>query len=231
MKLTLISFKLCPFVKKAEILLRFKGVDYETESIDLANPPEWFMQISPLKKVPLLLVDKHVIFESSVICEYLDEAYPNQLHPNDLILRAKNRSWIEFGNSCLWDSFYLTMKETEEDFYEVRDSLLKKFDQIEHVLQGFYFNGAECSLIDISFVPLFQYLSCINEVNPVIFFDERHPKIFKWKSHLFELSAVKAIYSSDLKVAQLAQISKRQGYLSNFLKNRKPDCYAKKEVY
>jgi len=231
LELKLISFNLCPFVKKAEILLKFKGIDYEVESIDLANPPEWFMQISPLKKVPLLLVDEHVIFESSVICEYIDEAYPKQLHPNDLILRAENRSWIEFGNSCLWDSFYLTIKETEEDFNEAISSLLMKLDQIERVLQEPYFNGSDCSLVDINFAPLFQYLNCINEVCHAIFFDKRHPKILKWKKHLLELSAVKTVYSPDLKVRQLEQISKRQGYLSSFLKNVKPSHGAEKKIY
>lgn len=232
MKLKLISFNLCPFVKKAEILLSFKGIDFETEFIDLSKPPEWFMRISPLKKVPLLLVDGHVIFESSVICEYIDEAYPEQLHPENLILRSENRSWIEFGNSCLWDSFYLTIRETEESFYEVRDGLLLKFDQIERVLhRGPYFNGSGCSLVDLSFVPLFQYLDCINEVNPVIFFNERHLKILEWKNRLLELSAVKAVYSPDLKVKQLELIGKRQGYLSKFLKNRNSDNDVEKTIY
>ncbi|MCF6323779.1 MAG: glutathione S-transferase family protein [Gammaproteobacteria bacterium] len=231
MALKLISFNLCPFVKKAEILLELKGVDYEVESIDLKNPPEWFMQISPLKKVPLLLVEEHVIFESSVICEYIDEAYPEQLHPDNLILRAKNRSWIEFGNACLWDSFYLTVKETEEDFNEVMNSLLIKFDQIEREVQGAYFNGSDCSLVDINFAPLFQNLNTINEVHPAILFDKRYPKILNWKKHLFELDAVKAAYSPDLKARQLEQISKRQGYLSRFLKNEKPADGAGKTIY
>ncbi len=211
--------------------MKFKGISYEIESIDLANPPEWFMRISPLKKVPLLLMDEHVLFESSVICEYLDEAYPKQLHPNDLILRAKNRSWIEFGNSCLWDSFYLTTKETEKEFGEVMSRLLVKFDQIERVLQGPYFNGSDCSLVDLNFAPLFQYLNCINEVCSAIFFDKRHPKILKWKKHLLELSAVKAVYSPDLKAKQLEQIGKRQGYLSSFLKNGKSNHGAEKKIY
>ncbi len=232
LKLKLISFNLCPFVKKAEILLSFKEIDYEIEFIELAKPPEWFMRISPLKKVPLLLVDGHVIFESSVICEYIDEAYPEQLHPENLILRAENRSWIEFGDTCLWDLFYLTIKETEEDFYEVRDDLLMKFDQIERTLhQGPYFNGSDCSLIDLSFVPLFQYLDCINEVNPVIFFNERHSKILEWKNHLLELRVAKAVYPPDLKAKQLELIGKRQGYLSNFLKGRNFDANTEKKIY
>lgn len=232
MELKLVSFKLCPFVKKAEILLNFKGIDYTTESIDLAQPPEWFMQISPLKKVPLLLVDEHVIFESSVICEYIDEAYPQHIHPENLILRAKNRSWIEFGNSCLWDSFYLTTKETKQDFDEVKNNLLLKFDQIERILpQGPYFNGAECSLVDLSFAPLLHYLNGINQLSPVIFFDQRHPKIIAWKTRLLQLEAVKASYSADLKALALEQIHKRQGYLSGLVSHKKLDHNIAKKIY
>ena len=148
---------LCPFVKKVEIVLNYKGIKYEIEYIDLAKPPEWFIHISPLKKVPLLLVDKHIIFESSAICEYIDEATPDKLHPDDSILRAQNRGWIEFGNACLWDSFYLTIKETKDEFDIVRKKLLIKFDQIENALPGScYFNGTQCSLVDLSFAPLFK---------------------------------------------------------------------------
>ncbi len=232
MKLKLVSFKLCPFVKKAEILLNFKGIDYVTENIDLAQPPEWFMQISPLKKVPLLLVDEQVIFESSVICEYLDEAYPRQIHPENLILRAKNRSWIEFGNSCWWDSFYLTTKKTKQEFDDIKNDLLNKFDQIENSLtQRPYFNGTECALIDLSFAPLFHYLNSINELSPIIFFSERHPKMLEWKNHLLELEAVKTAYSADLKILTLEQIGKRQGYLSRFLNHKKRDHDIEKKIY
>ncbi len=231
MKLKLISFKLCPFVKKAELVLTYKGIQHEVEYIDLASPPEWFLRISPLKKVPLLLVDDHIIFESSVICEYLDEAYPNKLHPENLILRAKNRSWIEFGDTCLWDSFYLTVKETKKDFYQVRDDLFTKFDQIESLIsQDSFFNGDKFSLVDISFVPLFQLLEYIDELNPMIFSDEKHPNVLKWKSRLLGLKEVKEVYSPDLKELYFKQIWKRQGYLSTFLDDKKYSPHVKKGV-
>ena len=99
MSLKLVSFKACPFVQRVVIALEVKGIDYDIEYIDLACPPDWFLAISPLKKVPLLIVENQVIFESSVINEYIDEAFPvNQLHPKDLLLRAQNRSWMEFCN-------------------------------------------------------------------------------------------------------------------------------------
>ena len=97
----LVSFKLCPFVQKAVIVLKLKKIDYDIEYIDLAAPPDWFLKISPFGKVPVLIMDEDIIFESSVIIEFLEEAFPNKLHPADLIQRAKNRSWIEFASPCL----------------------------------------------------------------------------------------------------------------------------------
>ena len=53
----LISFALCPYVQRAAIVLAEKGVTFERVNIDLANKPDWFLALSPLGKVPLLIVE------------------------------------------------------------------------------------------------------------------------------------------------------------------------------
>src|ERR1700747_1688047 len=87
-KLTLISHKLCPYVQRAVIALSEKRVPFERIDIDLANKPDWFMKISPLGKVPVLVVSadagEAVLFESNVICEYIEETQNGtSLHPKD----------------------------------------------------------------------------------------------------------------------------------------------------
>ena len=72
-KLKLISFTLCPYVQRAMIVLNEKNIPFDIEYIDLSEPPPWFYDISPLEKVPVLLVNDEPLFESMVICEYLDE--------------------------------------------------------------------------------------------------------------------------------------------------------------
>ena len=68
-KLRLISFPLCPYVQRAAILLLEKGVEFERVDIDLANKPDWFLKLSPLGKVPVLVVEQdgreQVLFESA----------------------------------------------------------------------------------------------------------------------------------------------------------------------
>ena len=88
-KYTLISFKTCPWVQRSAITLREKGVPFEFRHIEADNRPDWFLAISPHKKVPVLRLDDTVsLFESNAINEYLDETIAPRLHPDDPVLRA-----------------------------------------------------------------------------------------------------------------------------------------------
>ena len=133
MKPRLISFKLCPFVQRVAIALLYKAIDYDIDYVELADPPEWFLKLSPLKVVPLLVVKDRVLFDSTAINEYIEDVYPAKLHPADLILRAQDRSWIEFSSGCTWSAFHLSVKETEEDYQKVLEDLWSNFDRIEAI--------------------------------------------------------------------------------------------------
>src|SRR5882724_12567118 len=99
--LKLISHKLCPYVQRAVIALTEKGVEFERIDVDLANKPDWFLELSPLGKTPVLQVGDIAIFESAVILEYLEETQPHPLHPHDPLRRAEHRSLIEYGSAIL----------------------------------------------------------------------------------------------------------------------------------
>lgn len=63
------------------------------------------MQLSPLGKVPILIIEDTVIFESATINEYLDEIAPGrELQPSDPLRRTHNRAWIEFTSTILANS-------------------------------------------------------------------------------------------------------------------------------
>jgi len=74
-------------------------IDREAARRDLSDKPQWFVELSPLGKVPLLRVKRDVIFESAVILEYLEDTHAPALHPADPMVRAQHRAWIEFGSS------------------------------------------------------------------------------------------------------------------------------------
>src|SRR5271154_4426653 len=83
-KYLLVSFKTCPWVQRAAIALREKDIEFEFRHIEPDNRPDWFLAISPHKKVPVLRIDDKIsLFESSAISEYLDETIAPPLHPQD----------------------------------------------------------------------------------------------------------------------------------------------------
>ena len=205
-------------MQKAVIALKQKNIDYDIEYIDLAAPPEWFLKISPFGKVPVLIMDDDAIFESSVIIEFLEEAFPHKLHPDNLIQRAKNRSWIEFSSPCMTSSFNLSIAESEQDFEAILDELNNRFDQLEVILENQpFFNGDQFSLVDASYAPLFHRLHCMDELNSGMFQPERHPKINTWKEHLLQQDSV--VHSTVDNFTELYRelLWTRQGYISTFL--------------
>ncbi|MCZ6667992.1 MAG: glutathione S-transferase family protein [Gammaproteobacteria bacterium] len=218
LKPKLVSFKLCPFVQKAVIVLLQKQIDYDIEYIDLANPPDWFLKISPLGKVPVLIMGDDAIFESSAIIEFIEETWPKKLHPADLIQRARNRSWIEYSSPCWVGSFSLNIARDKDSFEQTLKELNDRFDQLELNLKNApYFNGEEFSLVDACYAPLFHRLQCMDELRSGMFEPGRHPKINRWKTRLLQEDSV--VHSTVSNFIELYRelLWTRHGYISTFL--------------
>lgn len=216
--LELVSFKICPFVQRSVITLRYKAVPFNLTYIDLAHPPAWFTEISPFGKVPLLKVgDRAVLFESAVINEYLDETTPNRLQPEDPLQRALNRAWIEFASACLVDLYQLTVAEGEAKFEENRQALLGKLRRMEQDLNPApYFNGDKFSLADAAFAPLLMRLELINQVLPV-YDPAEFPKLEGWNDALMALPAVKESVIPDFVKVYFDHLRGRGGYVAAHL--------------
>ena len=193
----LISHHLCPFVQRAAIVLSEKNVAFDRIDIDLSAKPDWFLAISPLGKTPVLRVDgQHVIFESAVICEYLDETKEPRLHPADPLARARHRAWIEFASATAADVGGLSMASDEQAFDRKRDDLAAKFAQLELDHEP-YFAGADFSLVDAAFAPMFRYFDTFDVVVNLHVFDSR-PKTLAWRQALADRPSVKgAVGAAD----------------------------------
>ena len=184
-QLELISYRLCPYVQRAIITLIEKNIPHERTYIDLSNKPEWFQQISPLGKVPLLKVNGEVLFESMVICEYLDEITPGSLHPTDPLQKAKHRSWIEFGSGILSSISGFYNAPDQAAFEQKCDELERKFRWVEAAInEDVYFASNETlSLVDIVYGPIFRYFDVFDEIGKFGIFDNM-PKVKKWRQLL-----------------------------------------------
>ena len=156
MEIELISFDLCPYVQRSVITLLEKEIPFKRTNIDLANKPEWFLDISPLGKVPVLRINGNILFESAVINEYLDEITPPSMHPQDPLQKAVNRAWIEYGSELSNLSFRMLITDDENVVEQSVQGLRDKFEFLEKNLGAEpFFNGAAFSLIDAAYAPVF----------------------------------------------------------------------------
>jgi glutathione S-transferase len=213
MNLELISFKICPFVQRAVITLLHKDIPYNITYIDLSSPPDWFKQVSPFGKVPILKVDdKHVIFESAIIDEYLDEICPGKLLPTDPLLRAIDRSWIDFGSSLLLDFSGLIHSVDEATFNNKLTLLRNEFDWLEKKLgEGPYFNGDEFSLVDIAYAPLFMRTRLL-KLEDRLFSADQYPKVTAWSEKLLEVPELPKSVVSNFEDLLKTQIKTKAPY-------------------
>ncbi|PSB24938.1 glutathione S-transferase family protein [Stenomitos frigidus] len=188
--LKLVSHTLCPYVQRAVITLHEKQIPYEREYVDLAQKPDWFLALSPLGKVPLLLVGDAVLFESAVICEYLDEVTPGSLHPVDPLLKARHRAWIEFGSSILNAIAGFYSAQDEPTFVAKGQELIQKWQTLEDQLQeGPFFSGDRFSLVDAVYGPIFRYFVVFEQYQDFGFFAET-PKVMGWRDALLSRPSV-----------------------------------------
>ena len=215
--LTLISHKLCPYVQRAAISLAEKGIPFERIDVDLSNKPAWFLEISPLGKVPLLKVgtgkDEAVIFESAVILEYLEETQPNPLYPADPIERARQRGWMEFGSAMLSGISRLYNAADEAAFQKEAHGLRASLERLESERanrpDGPYFNGQTFGLVDAVFGPVFRYFDTF-EAQAGLSLVNGLPALATWRAGLAARPSVRDAVRADY--PQL---------LTDFLRNRK----------
>ncbi len=205
----LISHALCPYVQRVAIVLHEKDIPFKRSEIDLSRKPNWFLHLSPLGKTPVLLVGAEPIFESAVICEYLDETAAPRLHPLDPLRRARHRAWMEFGSALLNSIAGFYNAPDESTLARAAAGIHARFAQVELVLEKTpYFDGENFCIVDAVFAPIFRYLDAFEEIGEFGLLTEL-AKVQAWRATLAARPSVRAAVSP-----------RYPKLLANFLKQR-----------
>ncbi len=158
----------CPFAQRTRLVLREKGIDYAQTDIDLEHPPAWYLALSPTGKVPLLKHGDTLLWESSIINEYLDERFPAPaLMPTDPAERARLRIWIDYANTQFLPWFYkLLLEQSPARQVVLARTLSERLATLEAEAftntPGPYWSGEELGLADIAFYPFFERFPVLN---------------------------------------------------------------------
>jgi glutathione S-transferase len=177
-----------PYVRKVLACMNLKGLAYEVDPITPFFGNDEFERLSPLRRIPVLIDGDVALSDSSVICAWLDEVYPDRpLLPTDPKDRARARWFEEYsdtrlGDLFIWGLFYQKVvrpavwgEQPDEDRVEktLREGLLREFDYLERQLPASGFLFGEIGLADISIATFFRNGAYAGfEVDP-----DRWPKV------------------------------------------------------
>ncbi len=220
-KYLLVSFKTCPWVQRAAIVLREKGVEFDFRHIERDNRPDWFLAISPHKKVPVLSVDGKVsLFESNAIAEFLDETITPHLHPDDPVQRAVNRAWTDFLPTFSEMVTGCAYADDEAEYKEDIAKIPQAFEKLEGALKtqnaGPFFNGAKYSLVDAAYAPFLQRYYFLDRIKPLGMI-EKFPKVKAWAEALLKRSSTHSFPEAEFEALYRVNVKLRKKYLSQFI--------------
>jgi len=163
----LYDFLPCPFGQKVRIVLAEKSLSYELVPVDLLGgdqrKPE-FLRLNPYRKVPVLLDEETIVYDSTIINEYLDDEYPDPpLLPSieSSALRARARLFEDFADTSFTLQVGQLMAESAKPEGErdptriarLRQTVEKVLDYLNHELSGQQFLAVEFSVADVGFAP------------------------------------------------------------------------------
>ena len=165
----LYSYEACPFAQRTRIALHEKGLDFDLTEIDLSEgKPDWFAEISPYGKVPLLLDGKTRFYESAIINEYLDEQYPEPpLMPDAPEDRAQARIWMHYCEAYFLGALF-GLRAAKDDEKKLADAKAKVAERLTFIETeglaklsrgGPFFLGDQFTLVDIQYAPFFERMS------------------------------------------------------------------------
>lgn len=182
-RITLHSYRRCPFAIRVRMTLHEKNIPFETIEEDLKNFSPELKEKHPEAKVPVLIDGNLVLYESSIITEYLDEAYPGpQLVPTDAKQKATMRIWTYWCNQIFKPNLdkvkygpvklkAAELKKADEDLRSNLEKLEKQLSQRPWIL------GSNFSLADIHLFPFYRQITRMSPAFPGL---ENYPALRKW---------------------------------------------------
>ncbi|KAK4184590.1 NAD-dependent protein deacetylase hst2-1, partial [Podospora australis] len=170
----------CPFVQRAWITLAEKKIPHQYVEINPYDKTKAFLALNPRGLVPTLAVpegskqrSRPPLYESTVICEYLDEEYsdptkfgPSLLPSDDHYERARCRLWMNHIATKITPAWYRFLQHGNESRYSLEEAreefgkhikafvreMLSRDREAGHE-KGPWFLGSKFSLVDIYLVP------------------------------------------------------------------------------
>lgn len=190
----------CLFAQKVRLVLAEKELECESILVDLKSgqqrTPE-FLKLNPYGRVPVLVDDEVVVYDSTIINEYLEDEYPHPgLLPEDSASRARVRLLEDYCDNSFLASAAFVLAELAKADEEQDAERLKRYQgeisrglaRLEANLSGQEYLFGEFSLADVAFVPAVLILQRLG-----VAIDPRLRHVTAWIDRLRHRPAVKGL--------------------------------------
>ncbi|KAG5557333.1 hypothetical protein RHGRI_007551 [Rhododendron griersonianum] len=146
----------CPFSQRVLLTLEEKKVPYKMHLINVSEKPQWFLEVNPEGKVPVIKFDDKCIPDSDVIVGLIEEKYPNPpLSPPPEVASVGSKIFPSFVK-------FLKSKDPNDGSEQALLDELKALD--EHLkAHGPYVNGENICAVDLSLAPKLFHLDVVLE--------------------------------------------------------------------
>jgi len=212
-KAVLYSAWFCPFAQRAWVAMLHRKLDVNIVEQDPYNKTAEWLAVNPRGLVPALIHEGHSIYESTVLLEYLDEAWPEHNGPTVLpphtqyYERFQARVWGDHISKKLVPPFYkMLQKKTKEEREDAGNEILKElkymFDQKEE--NGPFFLGENPGFVDFMLVPFaLRYHLILGYYRNFSIPRKGYEKYHTWYNSVIELDCVKETLADETKLIEM----------------------------
>ena len=197
-----------PYVRKVLAVMEFKQLAYEVDPITPFFGNDEFERLSPLRRIPVLIDGDLALSDSSVICAYLEEAYPAPpTLPPDPVSRARARWFEEYadtklGDVFIWGLFYPKFvqpmvwgepSDTDRIERTIATDIPREMNYLERELPRSRWIAGDFGLADIAVATFFRNAAYAGfSVNP-----ERWPRVASYVERALGQPAFETLLSFE----------------------------------
>uniref|UniRef100_A0A7N0UCP3 Dehydroascorbate reductase n=1 Tax=Kalanchoe fedtschenkoi TaxID=63787 RepID=A0A7N0UCP3_KALFE len=141
----------CPFTQRVLLTLEEKKIPYKIHLIDVSNKPQWFLEVNPEGKVPVVKFEDEWTPDSDVITSLLEEKFPE---PS----LAASPDFASVGSKIF--PAFVTFLKSKDASDGSEQALLNELEALDNHLKahGPYINGDKITSVDLSLAPKLFHL-------------------------------------------------------------------------
>ncbi|MBW2403484.1 MAG: hypothetical protein DRH23_05115 [Deltaproteobacteria bacterium] len=190
--LTLYDNPFSPFARKVRMVLRFKGLEFESIDALALDEHDRLVAVNPRVEVPVLVDGGFTVTDSTDIVYYLEDRFPTPtVLPVEPELRAKARRWQRIADTLLdaiihdisiwtWPTHQRPDEPPEGLLDAGRDDLRNVLIQLEDSLGD---RGFVCGDLSIADFALFPHISALKPLG-ILLEESTHPRLLRWNREM-----------------------------------------------